>query len=184
MAKCRRTLLRGVESTAKKTQMKRTAKELIHVLLVDRRKGEAKRERDKKQGNAAKKAKYVCVCVCVCQVSDSSIMLKLRGSTILLPTTSANHEFCVRPYWALPVAAKERSMGLRRGAACSCAWAQHGAAQGCAWGGGGAPHHRLLASPPDRGAALTGRLSPYAQMPPTHPGSWPFNLNIEHQNTH
>ena len=54
-------------------------------------------------------------------------------------------------------AAHERSMGLRRGAAWGCASALHGAAKGCAWGGGGAPHHRLLASPPDA-EALTKRL--------------------------
>ena len=35
----------------------------------------------------------VCVCVCVCQGLNS--MLKLRGSTSLCPTSSANHEFKV-----------------------------------------------------------------------------------------
>ena len=38
----------------------------------------------------------VCVCVCVCAKVSIPIMLKLRGSTFLHPTTAANHWFGVR----------------------------------------------------------------------------------------
>ena len=38
-----------------------------------------------------------CMCVCVCAKVSIPIILKLRGSAILLPTATANHEFNVLP---------------------------------------------------------------------------------------
>ena len=55
--------------------------------------------------------------------------------------------------WAQHGAAHERGMGLRMSVAWGCAW---GVPRGV-HGGGGAPHHRLLASPPDA-EALTRRI--------------------------